>query len=249
MAKTCWKCGRKGGYFGVSLDQDDMCFECASKEFEDNPPFIPEKQVFLNYTTTYRDADRYVAELRANDTLKQFAIRSCKLDGKDGLFKYYTCDYKKLISVDFDINEVTVSTVSSNAGKVLAGGLLAGGLGAMMGAAGGRNVVSNNYVSSMAIKIFLNDFDKPSIVVPLWKGANLDRKSKYFKNRINDAEPFYDLLMYIVRKNQVDAQEEASQAKNTVNPYDEIKQLKELLDMGAITQEDYDTKKKQLLGI
>lgn len=33
------------------------------------------------------------------------------------------------------------------------------------------------------------------------------------------------------------------------NPYDEIKQLKELLDMGAITQEEYDMKKKQLLNL
>lgn len=30
---------------------------------------------------------------------------------------------------------------------------------------------------------------------------------------------------------------------------DEIKKLKELLDMGAITQEEYDAKKKQLLGL
>ncbi len=33
------------------------------------------------------------------------------------------------------------------------------------------------------------------------------------------------------------------------NPYAEIKQLKELLDIGAITQEEYDIKKKQILGI
>ena len=30
---------------------------------------------------------------------------------------------------------------------------------------------------------------------------------------------------------------------------DELKQYKELLDMGAITQEEYDQKKKQLLGL
>ena len=30
---------------------------------------------------------------------------------------------------------------------------------------------------------------------------------------------------------------------------DEIKKFKELLDMGAITQEEFDAKKKQLLGL
>lgn len=33
------------------------------------------------------------------------------------------------------------------------------------------------------------------------------------------------------------------------NPYDELKQLKELLDMGIITQEEFDQKKKELLDL
>lgn len=32
-------------------------------------------------------------------------------------------------------------------------------------------------------------------------------------------------------------------------PYEELKQLKELLDMGALTQEEFDTKKKELLNL
>ena len=39
--------------------------------------------------------------------------------------------------------------------------------------------------------------------------------------------------------------------KNIINnsDLDEIKKLKELLDCGAITQEEYDAKKKQLLNL
>jgi len=36
---------------------------------------------------------------------------------------------------------------------------------------------------------------------------------------------------------------------NNINVANEIKKYKELLDMGAITQEEYDAKKKQLLGL
>lgn len=36
---------------------------------------------------------------------------------------------------------------------------------------------------------------------------------------------------------------------NTSNPYEEVKQLKELLDMGIITQEEFDLKKKELLKL
>lgn len=41
----------------------------------------------------------------------------------------------------------------------------------------------------------------------------------------------------------------AAPSPSVGNVADEIKQLKELLDLGAITQEDYDAKKKQLLGL
>ena len=38
-----------------------------------------------------------------------------------------------------------------------------------------------------------------------------------------------------------------NQAPATVSPADELKKFKELLDMGAISQEEFDAKKKQLL--
>ena len=50
--------------------------------------------------------------------------------------------------------------------------------------------------------------------------------------------------------------EEAKQQKNApvvvagaVSPAEELKKFKELLDMGIITQEEFDAKKKQLLGL
>lgn len=37
--------------------------------------------------------------------------------------------------------------------------------------------------------------------------------------------------------------------QNSVSPADEIKKYKELLDAGAITQEEFDLKKKKIMGI
>ena len=37
--------------------------------------------------------------------------------------------------------------------------------------------------------------------------------------------------------------------ESQISVADEIKKFKELLDMGAITQEEFDAKKKQLLGL
>ena len=43
--------------------------------------------------------------------------------------------------------------------------------------------------------------------------------------------------------------EETVDAAPAFSPADEIKKYKELLDMGAITQEEFDAKKRQLLNL
>ena len=43
--------------------------------------------------------------------------------------------------------------------------------------------------------------------------------------------------------------QEQKHKKNSLSPADEIKKYKELLDMGAITPEEFEKKKKQLLNL
>lgn len=44
-------------------------------------------------------------------------------------------------------------------------------------------------------------------------------------------------------------EEENNNIASSIDPYEELKKLKELLDMGIITQEEFDQKKKQLLNL
>jgi len=43
-------------------------------------------------------------------------------------------------------------------------------------------------------------------------------------------------------------QPQAGQGQNTISPMDKLKKLKELLDIGAISQDEYDAKKEKLMG-
>lgn len=58
-----------------------------------------------------------------------------------------------------------------------------------------------------------------------------------------------DLVM--LTKEEFEAEKAKQENKNSgaVSAADELKKFKELLDMGAITQEEFDAKKKQLLGL
>ena len=65
------------------------------------------------------------------------------------------------------------------------------------------------------------------------------------KETANKTEEFYN---YIMKKiNESNSNQGSSNSNNSAA--DEIKKYKELLDMGAITEEEYEAKKKELLNI
>lgn len=51
------------------------------------------------------------------------------------------------------------------------------------------------------------------------------------------------------KEGNVVTKKETSQVTNSISSSDEIKKYKDLLDSGAITQEEFDAKKKQLLNL
>ena len=51
------------------------------------------------------------------------------------------------------------------------------------------------------------------------------------------------------RIEEIKANKDRPTVVNSVSAADEIRKLKELLDLGIISQEEFDAKKKQLLGI
>ena len=46
-----------------------------------------------------------------------------------------------------------------------------------------------------------------------------------------------------------DTQDSSPESSSSLDPADEIKKYKELLDSGTISQEEFDAKKKELLGL
>lgn len=78
--------------------------------------------------------------------------------------------------------------------------------------------------------------DETTILRETWRSYSADRKAKLKSEFYNGQH---------MRNGSVVAQPVATQASGA----DELKKFKELLDMGAITQEEFDAKKKQLLGL
>lgn len=126
-----------------------------------------------------------------------------------------------------------------NASGAFIGGLLFGDVGAILGSRAGTELHINPIQSQT------QEHDNRYVVLR-YKGTSGNIIEEKF------AYHYYDkVFMKLIPEKEyshVNIQRE-QKPQNTEEPLMKIKQLKELLDMGAITQEEFDAKKKQFLGL
>ena len=149
---------------------------------------------------------------------------------------YY--DYKDILQ--FELFEDGNSVIKGRAGSAVVGDLTFGTIGGIVGGSMSRKM--NSFVTSIQVIITVNDMDFPKIVINILANGRAQRGSFIYKKLIDYAKLITSTLA------NMQAQVQNSEHNDVVSSADEIKKYKELLDSGAITQEEYDTKKKQLLG-
>lgn len=147
-------------------------------------------------------------------------------------------DYSDIIN--YEIYENGGSLTKGSAGSALVGGALLGPTGAIIGASRGKKQIET--CRSMSVQVTINNPDSPSFSIPLiFSQTKTD--SFTYRTAIQSAQNIISNFEYM--KNSVASESNASPSSTA----DEIKKFKDLLDSGAITQEEFDTKKKQLLGL
>lgn len=147
-------------------------------------------------------------------------------------------DYTDIL--DCDIYENGGSTSKGRAGSALVGGALLGVTGAVIGASRGKKQIG--MCNTMSVQITVNNPDFPIITIPLITSQTKTDSFSY-KISMQAAQNILADFKYMKSKAApINAPTPASSA-------DEIKKFKDLLDSGAITQEEFDAKKKQLLGL
>lgn len=105
-------------------------------------------------------------------------------------------------------------------------------------------------VSQQSIKQYENHSVEPDISV-LTRLADLFNTSiDFIVGRTDIRRPIEHTEAFHLNRDESDVITQY-RAKNepAVSTADELKKIKELLDMGIITQEEFDAKKKQLLGL
>ena len=122
------------------------------------------------------------------------------------------------------------------------GKYIAGVVGSLIGALSSLN--NGEYISNLQIKLNLNNFDKPCVYVN-YITRNTKTNSEMAKDLIKMCDEDLAKLEIITKKEENNIPQE----NNTNDPIEEVKRLKELLDMGILFQEEFDKKKKELLNL
>lgn len=155
--------------------------------------------------------------------------------------------------IDYEVTENGAVVSKGGIGSAVVGGLLFGGVGAVIGSSLGRK--SSDVVTRMDIRIHLRHEFISSVSIPIIAGET-PRNSPVYQNAREIADRIVSNLAVILDLQEHDEPEPTAAGPTPIEDHttqisiaDEIMKFKNLLDIGAITQEEYDAFKRKLLNL
>lgn len=182
--------------------------------------------------------------IQFDDTSKKFAIPKTGFGGSIRNLQIY--DYSNIL--DYELLEDGNSISKGGVGRAIIGGALFGSVGAIVGGSTGHKIKGT--CSKLQIKITMNSMENPTVYINFIESET--RKDGFvYKELYAQAQEILSLLGIIVQSNNSKSSADDSMAEHQSNlsAADEIFKFKKLLDSGIISQEEFDIKKKQLLGL
>lgn len=161
--------------------------------------------------------------------------------------------YSELVDYEIHQNGSSVSRGSINLVRGAGMGLATGGLGLIVGLATGGKEKTKEVSEKIEIFIKTNDPNNPTYTL-VTSAKRLKTGSKQYAQDFKDTQDIAATLDRIIKRNEerglIDQNEQhEGNAESSVDSLEEIAKLKQLLDMDAITQDEFETKKKQLLDL
>ncbi|MBQ2718263.1 MAG: SHOCT domain-containing protein [Clostridia bacterium] len=163
--------------------------------------------------------------------------------------KSYSKTYKFSDLINYEVYENGHSKVKGRAGSALIGGAFFGLGGLIVGSSMSRNI--DEKCNQLKLIIRLNDIDNPQIVINYIDNADLDKSSKSYRNMKENLQSVCSMLEYMLNEKTLEQSYVIKQGNQPTvkSNKEQLQELKEMLDDGLITQEDFEQKKKQILGL
>lgn len=254
-SSKCPICGGDTGLFFNSKIKDGqvLCMNCSEKVSMDLSLLSYQSVEDMKSHLEYRERN-YEMHLNFNIQKNQpVGTHSLKIDDAQKLWYYSS---KKDMNppifrfdeiLDYEFNEDGQTVTKGGLGRAVVGGALFGGVGAVVGGITGKKK-SKTFITSMKIRISLKNKYHHQIVLDFNPtGSKLQSGSFAYNQYLKEVESTLSLLDYMCA--QANCFTENPQGISSFSAADEILKYKQLLDMGAITKEEFDAKKAQLLEL
>lgn len=160
-----------------------------------------------------------------------------------GAAHYYKYQDVLQSELEVDGNIISRKSVSGTIGRSLLGGIIGGGLGAVIGGVTGKSTQSER-IGRIDLKVYVNDTKTPFHKIN-FLNVKTKKGSLVYKGAYNAAEKWHGVLSTIIKQGERTLNEPITNDRNSI---DDLVKLKELLDSGALTQEEFDKQKKLVLG-
>lgn len=246
---VCGICGVKLGLKKVMIKGGNyLCFDCVKKAGYNPLTWMGNLKTDLGEIRTRID-EEIVQEPRVDMTVTRSIGNIFVMDENNRL--WYTQDqfglHKGAVHrfediTDYELLEDGNMQTKGGLGSALAGGLAFGSVGALVGASVGKKTTTTD-CTSMRIKITLNNLSSPVEYVNLLQ-MKVAKKSAAYKKAYEQAQEILSILNVMTAQGQ-----SGSTTAPATSVADEIVKFKKLMDDGIITPEEFEAKKKQLLGL
>lgn len=156
-------------------------------------------------------------------------------------------NYKDLIG--YEVYENGNSKLAGNSGDALVGGILFGTTGAVIGSSSSRSIDQN--CSDLMMYIRIDDVNIREIVIPFLINDSIDKTSETYRTLKQHALGVGSAIEFMINQKMIKSENKNGKKKNdgkeATSVKEKLKQLKELLDEGLISEVEYKEKKNKLL--
>lgn len=235
---VCKKCFKK---MGVTLD--DMKMIPAQMTLEELQQYLSQRDEETVYIENFKPTDNIGDIGKFNDDEEVALLsNSAYINSKA---KHYTkFSYSQI--VDYEILENGLSIAKGGIGRAAVGGILFGGAGAIVGASTRKQ---KEVCDSLQVKVTVKGYKDPAFFIKLIS-TGTKKDGIIYRSNMEIAQKLASKFELIIEENKSKVhQQQENLGSATVDAADEIRKFKGLLDDGIITQEEFDAKKKQLLGL
>lgn len=204
-----------------------------------------------------------ISQFNASQTLLSSSLLSClaidevrkkiallNVLDKKGHCSTRVFDYRQILSCEIleDGDSITKTSRMSQAGGLVVGGVLLGGLGAVVGGLSGKKT-SSKTIEKLAVLLIVNDTREPRFEITL-NASKVDSTTDEFKQLLEKARHWHSIISVLIR--QADDAEVTKQVPSLIESdkkslADELKKLKELVAVGVLTEQEFLDQKTKLL--